>query len=57
MYQLRKKLKKYVVDDKSGNTEEGKSLAKSIQIQKIQQRLRDEDDNDEDVDLVEDNNF
>ena len=47
-------LKKYVGDDESGDTEEGKSLAKSIQIQKIQKRLMDDDDNDEDVDLIQD---
>jgi len=37
-------LKKYVGDNQSGDTEEGKSLAKSIQIQEIQRRLRDVDD-------------
>ena len=53
-------MQKYVGDGKDGNTEEAKSLAKSIHIQEIQKRLRDqdedeeEDEDDEDVDLVED---
>ena len=61
-------LQKYVGDGGNGDTEEGKSLAKSIQIQKIQKRLINEKDDDqeeqeqeeeeeeeeEDVDLVQD---
>ena len=53
-------MQKYVGDGKDGNTEEAKSLAKSIHIQEIQKRLRDqdeeedEDEDEEDVDLVED---